>query len=209
MFNIFAMLKILTMLIMDKKEIQEQRIRGYFIEATREMLKGEGLKSINVRAVAERAGYSYATLYNYFRDIKELVFICVQGFQDEAETFIRLKTHEVPAGREKIREILKTYISYFVQYPGIFELFFVEKMNDIGSRQPTASLIYSFPDRLCAEDWQYCLDQEQISAEDLIIKKNEIRFVITGLLLFYLHRGQPAGFEDFTALVDSQLKAII
>ena len=41
---------------MQKKEIQEQRIKGYFIEAAKEMLKGEGLKSISVRNIAERAG---------------------------------------------------------------------------------------------------------------------------------------------------------
>ena len=43
------------------KEIQEQRVRQYFIDATREILKGEGLKAVNVRAVSERAGYSFAT----------------------------------------------------------------------------------------------------------------------------------------------------
>ena len=197
------------MLIMDKKEIQEQRMRGYFIEATREMLKGEGLKSINVRAVADRAGYSYATLYNYFKDIKELIFICVKGFQDEAEAAIRMKTVSVPRGKEKIKEIMKAYISYFVQYPGIFELFFVEKMNDIGARQPTASLIYSFPDRLCADEWQYCTDHELISDSKAAISKEQLKYVLTGLLLFYMHRGQPATYEEFMAKLNTQLNAIV
>ena len=110
---------------MDRKEIQEQRIRGYFIEATREMLKGEGLRSINVRAVAERAGYSYATLYNYFKDIKELVFICVKGFQEEAEAIIAAETSSVPQGKEKIRAIMKSYLKYFVQYPFISQIVFL------------------------------------------------------------------------------------
>ena len=53
---------------MEKKEIQEQRMRGYFIQATKEIIKGEGIKSVSVRNIADRAGYSYATLYNYFKD---------------------------------------------------------------------------------------------------------------------------------------------
>jgi AcrR family transcriptional regulator len=194
---------------MDRKEIQEQRIRGYFIEATREMLKGEGLRSINVRAVAERAGYSYATLYNYFKDIKELVFICVKGFQEEAEAIITTETSSALRGKEKINAIMKSYIKYFVQYPGIFELFFVEKMNDIGASQPTASLIYTFPDRLCANEWQNCIANNQISEEKAAVLKEQLRFVVTGMLLFYMHRGQPAEYKNFLTMADGQLNQIL
>jgi AcrR family transcriptional regulator len=194
---------------MDKKEIQEQRIRGYFIEATREMLKGEGLRSINVRAVAERAGYSYATLYNYFKDIKELVFICVKGFEEEAEILIDSETADAQRGKEKIKAILKSYIRYFVQYPGIFELFFVEKMNDIGASQPTASLIYTFPDRLCDNEWQFLAEQNQVNQERASVLKNQLKFAVTGMMLFFIHRGQPAGFNEFNSMVDEQLNSIL
>lgn len=93
------------MITMNNKEIQEQRIRGYFIDATREMLKGEGIRSINVRAVADRAGYSYATLYNYFKDIKELVFICVKDFQEEAEAIINEKASAAPEVRIRLKRL--------------------------------------------------------------------------------------------------------
>ena len=63
---------------MDKKIIQEERMKGYFIQATKEILKGEGLRAASVRNIADQAGYSYATLYNYFKDIKELIFVCIK-----------------------------------------------------------------------------------------------------------------------------------
>ena len=50
--------------------IQEERIRKYFIDAAKELIRGEGLSVVTARNVAERAGYSYATLYNYFKDIR-------------------------------------------------------------------------------------------------------------------------------------------
>jgi AcrR family transcriptional regulator len=173
------------------------------------MLKGEGLRSINVRAVADRAGYSYATLYNYFKDIKELIFICVQGFQDEAEIIVRKETSSMPAGKERIREILKSYIRYFVQYPGIFELFFVEKMNDIGARQPTASLICTFPDRLCAEDWKYCIENSLMTETQAAILMETLRSATSGLLLLYMHRGHPVAFDRFNEEVGQQLDFIL
>ncbi len=70
---------------MERKQIQEQRIKNYFIQATKDLLKGEGLRTVSVRNIADRAGYSYATLYNYFKDVKDLVFECVKDFQEECE----------------------------------------------------------------------------------------------------------------------------
>ena len=62
---------------MDKKSILEQRMKGYFIQAAMEILRGEGIKDLSVRNVAEKAGYSYATLYNYFKDLNELLSLCI------------------------------------------------------------------------------------------------------------------------------------
>lgn len=190
---------------MSRKEIQEQRIRTYFIDATREILKSEGLKGLNVRAVSERAGYSYATLYNYFKDIKDLVFICVRGFQEECEQYIESQTATLVSGKAKIKAIYKAYISFFVQYPGIFELFFLEQMNSIGGKQPTSELIYTFPDRLCEKEFLYCEENQILTRSETDILKYDLKLAITGLLLFYLHRQQPTSFKAFDETVDSIL----
>jgi len=194
---------------MQKKEIQEQRIKGYFIEAAKEMLKGEGLKSISVRNIAERAGYSYTTLYNYFKDLNELIFLCVKDFQNECEAFIKEEINKEPRGTEKIKAITKAYIKYFVQYPGIFELFFIEKISNIGSKQPTTELISTFLDRLCIEEWDYCINQEIISKEKAGMVMRQLRFFTTGVLLLYLNRLQPADYKDFVATTDEQLNQIL
>lgn len=194
---------------MERKEIQEQRIRGYFIDATREMLKGEGLKSINVRAVAERAGYSYATLYNYFKDIKELIFICVNDFQTEAEAFIGERTREASPGKERIRETVIAYANYFVQYPGIFELFYLEKINDLSPRQPTAERIVSFPSRLMHSDWQVCIQAKTISTEQAMLKEKALNSMLTGMLLLFLNRHNPASYEEFMKDLGEQASLIL
>ena len=194
---------------MQNKEIQEQRIKGYFIEATKEMLKGEGLKSISVRNIAERAGYSYTTLYNYFKDLNELIFICVKDFQDECEKFIQDEIKKAPRGTEKIKAITKGYIDYFVQYPGIFELFFIEKISNIGSKQPTTELIATFLDRLCQAEWDYCIKENIVSKTEAEIRMKQLRYTVTGLLLLYLHRMQPADYKEFIALSEEQLQQIL
>jgi AcrR family transcriptional regulator len=194
---------------MERKELQEQRIRGYFIEATREILKGEGLRSINVRAVSERAGYSYATLYNYFKDIKELVFICVKEFQDECETLVKNAVENAPRGKERIKAIAKAYANYFVQYPGIFELFFLEKMNSLSGKQPTSGLIFTFLDRLCEEDWNFCIGQNICSDEEAEVRKAVINNLVTGQLLFYMNRMHPETYSEFITGINKQLSLLL
>ena len=193
----------------DNKSIQEERMRGYFIEATKKTLRGEGLKSINVRNVAKEAGYSYATLYNYFHDIKDLVFECVKDFQSECEQSVNLETASSRRGKTKIKAITKSYVKYFVQYPGIFELFFLERINDLGQKKPTINLVYSLLDHLCDDEWNYCLVENIYSKKEIELKKELLRNSIIGALLFYINRHIPSNYSDFVQLIDRHIDLII
>lgn len=194
---------------MANKEIQEERIRGYFIQATKELLRSEGLKVVSVRNIADRAGYSYATLYNYFRDVKELVFICVKDFQEECGEIIAKETLNTDEGIPKIKAVMRSYVKYFIQYPGIFELFFLEKMNDLGARQRTNEMIFTFPERLCESDWQYCLANSIFNEKQIKDKQDDIKYAVTSLLLFYLNRRIPDSYSEFERIVEEKLDIIL
>lgn len=190
---------------MTKNEIQEQRMRAYFIEATRDILKAEGLKSISVRNIAERAGYSYATLYNYFKDIRELIFECVKGFSEECRETVRNRTAHIAPGMEGIRERMKAWAGYFVEYPGIFELFYLEKLNDLGSRHPSVNIIWSLPDQICEQDLQMCISEKQLGEADARSIMEALKYEITGMLLLYLNRGKPSRYDGFMELLDARI----
>jgi AcrR family transcriptional regulator len=193
---------------MDKKEIQEQRMKGYFIQATKEILKGEGLRAVSVRNIADKAGYSYATLYNYFKDVKDLIFVCVEDFQDECSQFIAEETKETQAGVHRIRSIVRSYIRYFVQYPGIFELFFLESISDIGSRRSNTELIVTFLDKLCEDEWKHCIEHNVFRVEDAAIMRDQLRYTVAGLLLLYLNRRHPGSYRELMDTIDAQLDRI-
>jgi AcrR family transcriptional regulator len=194
---------------MDKKEIQEQRMRSYFIEAAKEIIRGEGFKAISVRNIAERAGYSYTTLYNYFKDMKDLIFVCVQDFQDECAQFISDQVKKDLNGIEAIKSKTIAFSNYFIQYPGIFELFYVEKIPDLNAQQSTTKLIYSFLYRLCEADWNYCIEKQLLTQEETEDYKAQLQFFITGLLLFYLNRRQPSEYKEFISIRDHQISNLL
>lgn len=194
---------------MSNKEVQEQRMKNYFIQATKEILKGEGLRAVSVRNVADRAGYSYATLYNYFKDIKDLIFECVKDFQEEGEEFVTAEVRTSTHGMEKIKSITKAYMKYFIQYPGIFELFYIEKTINLVNKQPTIDLINTFLDRLCTEEWEYLIKNKILKRKDADIIKSKLRYLVPGILLLYLTRGNPATYKEFINITNEQLDDII
>ncbi|MEI7661491.1 MAG: TetR/AcrR family transcriptional regulator [Bacteroidota bacterium] len=194
---------------MDNKQIQSERMRGYFIDAAKELLKGEGLKSVSTRSVAEKAGYSYATLYNYFRDINDLVFECVRDFQSECEAFVKAGSRKAAPGREKIRAITSAYIDYFIEYPGTFELCFLERIRGIADRKELTELIYTFLDRLCEEQWNILTREDAIDQARVEQMRRQLRFAVMGLLLFYENRGQPGNYDDFITLANGVIGEIV
>jgi AcrR family transcriptional regulator len=194
---------------MKNKEIQEKRMRGYFIQATKDILKGEGLKGISVRNIADQAGYSYATLYNYFKDINDLVFVCVSDFQEDCSQFVNDQTKMNSDGIEKLKHVILAYIKYFVEYPGIFDLFYLAKGGDFGNKQKIIEVINKSLDNVCAKEWDYCLQHKIFDENSIKQLKSQLRYAVIGLLLLYLNRLTPKSYTEFigeaNAMIDYHL----
>lgn len=194
---------------MKNKELQEKRMRDYFIQATKEILKAEGLKGVSVRNVADKAGYSYATMYNYFKDINELIFLCVSDFQDECISFIAYQTKESVRGLEKISMIVVSYIKYFMEYPGIFELFYLEKVGDFGHNQEIINKIARSLPEACEAEWNYCIENKLVAKERAASVSSRLRYTVVGLLLFYLNRRTPGDYQEFLNEAKKQIDDVL
>ena len=190
---------------MNKNPIQEERIRGYFIQAAMEILRGEGIRDLSVRNVAEKAGYSYATLYNYFKDLNALMTACINEFLNEAKVNIASSIQYIPKGKQRIAMINYTYIRYFVQYPGTFELIYSTKLDNMESQQ----LILSFLDEQCEEDWSYLI-KEEIFTEDIVnMKREAIKYLATGMMLLYNNLRYPADYKTYQDIVQKQISSLL
>jgi AcrR family transcriptional regulator len=190
------------------KVLQEQRMKGYFIQATKDILKGEGLKGISVRNIAQQAGYSYSTIYNYFKDVNELIFICIADFQKECSSFVEDRTKNKPDGLGKLKATVTSYAGYFVEYPGIFDLFYLAKISDFGHKAATINLINSSLDAICENEWNFCVSHGLVEVGEVEQMKSQLRLTVIGLLLSYLNRRFPASYTEFTELLNAQTERI-
>jgi len=194
---------------MKNKEIQEKRMKEYFIQATKDILKGEGLKSLSVRNIADQAGYSYATLYNYFKDVNDLVFLCVNDFQEECKLFVTNQTKKSPKGLDKIKTTILAYINYFVEYPGIFDLFYLAKVGDFGNKQTTVNVISNSLDSVCDTEWNYCICHNLLPIEKVESIKSQLKYTVVGLLLLYINRRTPDSYSEFINQANIQIDYLL
>lgn len=81
---------------MERKETWVRRTKKAFISATHEIIETEGIAKVTIRKVAVKAGYNSSSLYNYFENLDELLYMAsikyTQGYlerltkRDEPET---------------------------------------------------------------------------------------------------------------------------
>ncbi len=56
-----------------KKEKKVARMRKYLIEETEGLIQSEGFQAVTLRKIGDETGYNTATIYNYFKDLNELL----------------------------------------------------------------------------------------------------------------------------------------
>lgn len=107
-----------------KRDIRKKRALGYFIDAACQIIEKEGIQYLSVRKVADIAGYHYATLYSYFKDIYELKYYVALKFMDDIYAYINNFTNgiefETPLAR--FQQIRKAIAYYAFEHKDAFRL---------------------------------------------------------------------------------------
>lgn len=184
------------------KAIQEERMKGYFLNAAKELIRGEGLEVVSTRNVAERAGYSYATLYNYFKDVRDLVFSCVEDFMTECREFVSKEVPGTVSGEKALIAISNSYTRFFVQYPGIFDLFYQEKANRIGTAKSNVQSIDTFFDSFVEKEWRVLKQQKKSTDKARAAAQEFHKLALHGLILFYLNSRSTNNYRELMKHVE-------
>lgn len=112
------------------KDKRKEMIRTTFIDSCKEIIESEGYEQVSARKIGEISGYSYATLYNYFNDINELLaYACIDYIED---SYNKVVSEEIETWHpfDRLLEYMKRYYLYMVNNPSIFKVIFI---NDYGS----------------------------------------------------------------------------
>lgn len=182
-------------------EIQKERVREYFITSAKEILSSEGLGAATARNIAAKAGFSYATIYQYFKDTRNLLFICAQEFLKESENFILQNSNTKLKGEEKLINLSELYLKYFIQYPGIYELLFVENSSEFTGANPIGSAINDSYNNIFDGILKEFVQYEKV--------KIAHKAILIGTAHLYLIRREPIEYSQALENLKNSLNLII
>lgn len=104
--------------------IQRRRMMQFFIDATIEIIDSEGIESVTIRKVADRAGYNSATIYNYFKNLDHLKFFSVMSYMQKYFETMSYNHEEFCEPIKKYKYIWHEFARYAFKYPKYFKIIF-------------------------------------------------------------------------------------
>lgn len=104
-----------------------EELRSIILDAAREMFVGEGFESFSMRKLAERVGYSPASLYQHFAS-KEALFQTL--VQQSFEALVKNQAQAVATGGEAgplaaLDRGLRAYVRFGLDHPNEYRLAFL------------------------------------------------------------------------------------
>ncbi len=175
-------------------QLKQDNIRRIFIQAAKNTLKSEGIKALSAREIGKATGFSYATIYNYFKDMNELCEVCMLEFLEECKESVLSSTKST-----EIKDLLKAYAMFFVQYPGLYVLIFTDPNY--------AGRFYNKFSEKTEEIYKAIFDASSIKYENPHIPVLTFN-AINGLLLSYVNRSTPTDFQEFVVLLKEQMELL-
>ncbi len=131
--------------------------------------------------------------------------VCITDFLEEGKEFINNEVKDIPSGQKRLEAIIRSYVKFFIQYPGIFELFYITPLKNTNS----AIAIITFLEEMCSADWKIISENGEHSVAEIKSKKESLKYSINGLLLLYNNRRYPDDYAKFQKSVDKQLEIIL
>lgn len=190
------------------KEIQRERVSNYFLNATIEIIKEEGLDNLTTKKIGDRAGYSYATIYNYFENFNELICKAMLSMADECASFI----NENIKGNN-IYELCYNFSDLMVEYnaknPNIYYPFlstsvdfsYFEDENNTHFIHPAYNIIFS--------EITKCPEMNNRDTKELYILLDIFTSIFHSALHFYIVLNNPKTIVDLKLIIKEQIRFLL
>lgn len=193
---------------MDKERInlKTERVKEYFVDAAQEILRGEGFPALTVRNLSARAGYSSTTFYGYFENISDIIYLCLERFSKECKVMVEDAVKNKKINENTIKTKCIEFVKFFIQYPGIFELFYTSNIRNLNNNKSSIELINNLFLEIVDSDFKELLNNKEYktSTEIKQLEKHLISTLL-GLMLLYINRRIPNSYMEFNKLLKEQI----
>ncbi len=188
-----------------KQRLKRHRTKRYFLEAVKAMIAAGGVESVSVRKVADVAGYSYATLYNYFEDLNELLWDAKQAMINDIVEYMKKTINDIDLDIDGIKMLYRVYIKYYFENPNIFKFFYFYRLIKPDNKQLEGGKETDYNGMLQETFKRFFLEGRLGEEEIELVGKTCIYAVHGMLMLFFSGNGDltEAGlYRELDMLID-------
>jgi AcrR family transcriptional regulator len=110
--------------ISDRKEREKEEMRRRILDSAKKLFLEMGYEKTSIRGIADDIEYSPATIYLYFKDKNELLYVLHQeAFVEFGKTFE--KVGHLETAFEKLIQLGYEYLNFAFSNPEMYELMFL------------------------------------------------------------------------------------
>lgn len=159
------------------KLIQKKRMMSYFIEATNEIIENEGLDSLTIRKVADKAGYNSATLYNYFDNLKHLIFFSsirhLSDYATDLPNYLEKSKNPI----DSCLKVWECFSKHSYTNPTVYQLIFFGGFSSDTVNSSIRTYYEIFPEQINDEVKEYMpmLMEDNLYKRDYILLKKALK----------------------------------
>src|SRR6056297_3514856 len=160
---------------------------GYEYNIDKMNLLEKGIDKLTVRNIAKKAGYSYATIYNYFNNSDELMWAIGLKVLENLAQLLHQHYEEIKNSvdnRKLIKSVYREYIDYFLENESLYHFIFLKNINVEAIRKDEQNhppILYN----LQQEIMENFVKKGIIKREEAIIAGDLLTNSINGLLSLY------------------------
>lgn len=188
----------------DKRMMKEERVRAVFIDTVKEMILAEGVDAVSVRKIADQAAYSYATLYNHFENLNELLWYARNALMEDIGAYIKDHYPDEAQGEAGVRDVFRTYVDYFIEYPNAFKFFYFHDLEEPDAAFVSGARELDF-DRVFHEMLADFAASGAYGPKEIEAIGRTILFAVHGMLMIYISGKDEMSRDDLYATLDDMV----
>jgi len=193
---------------MNKKELQRSRTIKYFTDSAISLIKSEGLENVTTKKIGDHAGYSYATIYNYFENFNDLICVAIAEIAGECAEFVKkkLKGNSI---KERMINFILLMTEFNIANPNIYYPFLSTSV-DFGYFQKKTGDHFIHPAYdLLVRELKNSNEFKDKSNEEILILCNLLTNIFHAKMHFFLLMKSPATLKELNNEIITEVEYLI
>lgn len=192
----------------DNRNIKSELVKKHFAQTAKQMILEAGLDTVSVRNVAKEAGYAYATIYNHFANLEELLWYTRNIMMNDIADYIAIHNQAEIDDREKICDLFQSYARYFIQNPAAYQFLYFHKMKKSDKKVMMLSETDEFKNQF-EKTFEFLATQQGKASEDIMQSVRIILFTIHGLLTLYLSGNEEMSVAELEEEINNTIRRLL